>query len=360
MTFEQIGQKLKAAREGQGLSLTQIWERTKIPMHHLQSMETGITDELPETVYVAGFIKRYADVVGLNGQALSEEYRRDAVSESAGNGNGHFPRAVKQPSQPVLVAPSNYAHKTRIETGPPGIMKMLVFPSLCAILIIGLLAVLLEWHTYSNVNQSDPSILSLRDATQRFNGVQPVAPSVPPPSTAPTQTATAPGEAPAPNSHPSTAISLTASKSVWLDVKAMSTGETLFNGFLEAGANRIFNDAQGVRVRAGNGGSVTFESGGGKSELLGAAGKVTERSLYVKGASASAMTTSPTTPADASATAAKPVKKPPKKPSDSTAAHKRYHGDESGGGRLPGEGIGGTRSIDVPYRYTEGRLDTDQ
>ena len=77
MSLEQIGQKLKAARESQGLSLRQIHDRTKIPIGHLQSIDGGHADELPEPVYVAGFIKRYGDCVGLNGQSLSEEYRHE-------------------------------------------------------------------------------------------------------------------------------------------------------------------------------------------------------------------------------------------------------------------------------------------
>ncbi len=75
MSLEQIGQQLKVARDGSGLSLSQIHERTKIPFNHLEAIEQGNFDDLPEPVYVSGFIKRYADCVGLDGQQLAIAYR---------------------------------------------------------------------------------------------------------------------------------------------------------------------------------------------------------------------------------------------------------------------------------------------
>lgn len=355
MTFEQIGQKLKAAREGQGLSLVQIWERTKIPMHHLQSMETGVTDDLPETVYVAGFIKRYADVVGLNGQNLAEEYRKEAAPVSNGNGNGHF-RREKNSNQSVVVVPAPYMGKTRIETGPPSVVKMLVFPSLFAILVIGLLALLLQWHSYNSMEQPDPSVLSL--ANKKLNDVQPTTTTVAPPTTGPVQPGVTP---PGPTS---SSVAITASKHVWLDVKSISTNDTLFNGFLEAGDRRDFKDPQGIRIHAGNGGSVTVEADG-KSELLGANGKIAEKTYAIKGATAAPTTGADATKPDGTGTAVittpKPViKKPVKRVTSDAAAVARRRAAEAARQNAQNDGAGSGRSADVPYRYTEGRLDTDQ
>ena len=76
MSLEQIGQKLKVAREGQSLSVGQVYDRTKIPVNHIDALESGRLDDLPEPVYVAGFIKRYGDMLGLNGQSLADEFRQ--------------------------------------------------------------------------------------------------------------------------------------------------------------------------------------------------------------------------------------------------------------------------------------------
>ena len=65
--FEQIGQKLKAARESRGLTLGQIYDKTKISTANLQAIEQGDADQLPEAVFCTGVHKRHAGTVGLNG-----------------------------------------------------------------------------------------------------------------------------------------------------------------------------------------------------------------------------------------------------------------------------------------------------
>jgi cytoskeletal protein RodZ len=369
MSLDEIGQKLKSAREGQGLTLVQVYERTKIPLHHLQSIDTGNVDDLPEPVYVAGFIKRYAEVVGLNGQALSDEYRQDAGEVKTSNGNGHFMRTVKTnvAHQAVMIPTSYTGGKSRME-GPPSFVKMIFFPTLTIVMIVGLLAVLLNYHSYLNGNQSDPSILSLRDASRNFNAVQATAPMVAPPATSPSQTGTTTQNATPQNTESS--ISMTANKHVWVDVKALSTGESLYTGFLETGDRRDFKDPQGVRVHAGNGGSLTVEADG-KSAPLGLPGKISEKTFLAKGTAATPAGTTGDKPTTGSGSvlgstttgSGKPiVKKPPRKPASTDGAprHKYRSIDEAPSRGLPGEGVGGQRSIDVPYRYTEGRMDTDQ
>jgi len=355
MTFEQIGQKLKSARESQGLTLNQIWEKTKIPMHHLQSVETGVTDDLPEAVYVAGFIKRYADVLGLNGQAMSDEYRRDAAAETAGNGNGSFMRSAKPAAQSVVMVPTPHMSRTRIESGRPSLLKLVVYPAVWIIIMIVLVSWLIEQNSNSRTNQPDPSILSL--ASTKFNQVPATAPAVSPLTSAATQPQAQTQTPPTPPK--SQTIAITASKTVWIDVKLMSTGETVFSGFLEAGARRDFKDPQGIRIHAGSAGSVNVEHDG-KTELLGPAGKVMDRAFVTGGAGATAGATGDETKTGASsgsnvlgsATGATkpPVKKPVKKPSDT--AKKRYHSvDEAPSRSIPG--------MDVPYRYTEGHQENE-
>ena len=51
---------------------------------------------------------------------------------------------------------------------------------------------------------------------------------------------------------------------VWAEVKAVSSGEASFNGFLEQGDTRDFVDKEGLRVRAGNGGNVIVTSAGNR------------------------------------------------------------------------------------------------
>ena len=52
--FEQIGQKLRNARESRGLTVGQIYDKTKISTANLEAIENGDIDQLPEPVYVSG------------------------------------------------------------------------------------------------------------------------------------------------------------------------------------------------------------------------------------------------------------------------------------------------------------------
>ncbi|MGK7904018.1 MAG: helix-turn-helix domain-containing protein [Hormoscilla sp.] len=68
--LRQIGEQLRLARIARSLNLTQLQSQTHIPLHHIEALEAGRVEELPEAVYVRGFIRRLGDVLGLDGAAL--------------------------------------------------------------------------------------------------------------------------------------------------------------------------------------------------------------------------------------------------------------------------------------------------
>lgn len=84
MTMGQLGTKLKQARLDQGLSLGQLNERTKIQKHHLEGIETGDYSSIPGGFYVRAFIKRYAQAVGLDGDALLREHKSELPEDEPG------------------------------------------------------------------------------------------------------------------------------------------------------------------------------------------------------------------------------------------------------------------------------------
>ncbi|MEH6889289.1 RodZ domain-containing protein [Bacillus sp. JJ864] len=73
----ELGQKLKEARELKGFSIDQLQEVTKIQKRYLISIEEGNLSILPGDFYARAFIKQYAEAVGLNGEAVLEEYRHE-------------------------------------------------------------------------------------------------------------------------------------------------------------------------------------------------------------------------------------------------------------------------------------------
>ncbi|MBD2310964.1 helix-turn-helix domain-containing protein [Desertifilum sp. FACHB-1129] len=65
-----IGEQLRKARQARSLSLAQLHSQTLIPPHQLEALELGRVEQLPEDVYVRGFIRRISAVLGVDGQQL--------------------------------------------------------------------------------------------------------------------------------------------------------------------------------------------------------------------------------------------------------------------------------------------------
>ena len=88
-----IGSSLKEARLRKGLDLAAAAEATKIRSRHLQALEDEQFDVLPGQTYVRGFLKTYADFLGLDGQLYVDEYSsRFWVDE---DGSPRVPRKVR-------------------------------------------------------------------------------------------------------------------------------------------------------------------------------------------------------------------------------------------------------------------------
>ncbi len=69
--IRQIGQQLKKARESKGMTLSQLKIYTHIPIHHMEALENGKLELLPEDVFVRGFIRIMGNKLGLNGAVLA-------------------------------------------------------------------------------------------------------------------------------------------------------------------------------------------------------------------------------------------------------------------------------------------------
>ena len=70
-----IGDRLRQAREAKGLALEDVATRTRIPVRHLQHIEREEWDALPAVTYCVGFVRSYANTVGLDGSELGRELR---------------------------------------------------------------------------------------------------------------------------------------------------------------------------------------------------------------------------------------------------------------------------------------------
>jgi transcriptional regulator with XRE-family HTH domain len=80
------GYCLRRRRDEMQLSLKEIGQRLGIKEEYLNNLESGNYKDLPPQVYVRGFIKSYADLLGIDGGQLIKIYNREMsfLSEDAG------------------------------------------------------------------------------------------------------------------------------------------------------------------------------------------------------------------------------------------------------------------------------------
>ena len=78
----EVGPELQSLREQQGLTLESLAAQTKIQRRILVAIEAGDWSSLPEPVYVQGFIRRYGNALGLDGNALARRIPIAPVTQS--------------------------------------------------------------------------------------------------------------------------------------------------------------------------------------------------------------------------------------------------------------------------------------
>ncbi len=186
-----VGDKLREAREGLGLSLTDVANTTRVPIRHLEAIEQNRLDSMASPTYAIGFARSYARVVGLDEKAIAAELRQSPqlpLSPSIGF-------EEYEPSDPRRV-PSR---------GMAGIAGIIALVLVIAVAI---------WY-----------------GTSMFRGSGEEAAPLPTPEATET-IAAGPEATPAPVSGGQ--VSLTATDAVWLRVYD-GTGKTLVEKTLQAG-----------------------------------------------------------------------------------------------------------------------------
>jgi cytoskeletal protein RodZ len=94
--MSQLGERLRVARESQGIGLAQAAVETRILQRYLVALEDGDFQHLPGDVYARGFIRNYSSYLGLSAEELIELYRRE-----------------RGMSEPIRVVPATSAPRIR-------------------------------------------------------------------------------------------------------------------------------------------------------------------------------------------------------------------------------------------------------
>ena len=74
---EGVGPFLRRVREGKDVPLRSISEHTRIRTYYLESIENGDFDKLPTGPVGLGFVRAFADAVGVDTKAVAASYKRE-------------------------------------------------------------------------------------------------------------------------------------------------------------------------------------------------------------------------------------------------------------------------------------------
>jgi hypothetical protein len=90
----EIGNSLREARMRQGLDFSQVELATKIRAKYIKALEDEQFELLPSGTYIKGFLRSYAEYLGLDGQLYVDEYNSRFIAEG---GLEEGPRERRQP-----------------------------------------------------------------------------------------------------------------------------------------------------------------------------------------------------------------------------------------------------------------------
>jgi cytoskeletal protein RodZ len=119
-----IGRILEQTRRERGLSLEEVEQATKIRKRYLTGLEREDYGMLPDAVYAQGFLKTYANYLGLDGEALSRQLRsrRKPRRERGINYNSPPSSDFQQP----LITPGGVAGTERRRISNSAIVTLIV------------------------------------------------------------------------------------------------------------------------------------------------------------------------------------------------------------------------------------------
>jgi len=72
--IKKVGEIFKAKRKELNLSLKEIENATSIRMNHLAAIEEGKEDEFLSSVYLLGFMRQYANFLGMDGEKIINDH----------------------------------------------------------------------------------------------------------------------------------------------------------------------------------------------------------------------------------------------------------------------------------------------
>jgi len=213
----QIGDSLREARTRRGLTSADVQKGIRIRERYLTALEEERWDMLPGEAYTKGFLRTYAEFLGLNGQLYIDEY------------NSRLRGHEEEPLVPESLAPR------RRPSG--GVLRVLV-----GVLVVGAaVAGLAAWRLGGSSTAGHPSQSAASGVPTASAAAAPAVKKAKPVAALP-----------AVSSKPVTAVITAARGRSWLSVRdGGPNGKLLFVGILEQGLTKKFTATHKLWMRMG-------------------------------------------------------------------------------------------------------------
>jgi cytoskeletal protein RodZ len=103
-----MGQRLKQAREQRGESLSEAALKTRIKIQHLEAIERDDFSKMPAATYAKGFLRMYAEHLGIDPSPLLKEYGETHAGQARppALAEPEAPRPAKDPLEALRLAAS--------------------------------------------------------------------------------------------------------------------------------------------------------------------------------------------------------------------------------------------------------------
>ena len=271
-TPESFGKVLADARAARRMTLQQVSAATKIPVSKLQALERDEIENLPGGIFTRGFVRSYAEVVGLDPQKMLVRFEARFPEESF----------VANPHATVE-GRTNEKFARRTAKG------LIWFALLSLPLVVWLWAVFMpedrqpaepDEAVAGRVEPSSPS----RAALPSPPAAVPAEPRDPP-APAPAESRDPPAAAstipsPRPRDPPATApvdsgrLTLEISPTADCWVQASADGDPVISRVLNAGEREVIVARGAIDLRIGDAGAFAFTINQRPGRLLGAPGQV--------------------------------------------------------------------------------------
>jgi transcriptional regulator with XRE-family HTH domain len=100
-----IGKSFREARERKGVDLSRAAAQTHILLKHLEMMEHDDFSRMPAPMYAKGFIRMYAEYLGIDPVPLVQEYVEVHLGESSGRAETPSKRTAPVPEPADILLP---------------------------------------------------------------------------------------------------------------------------------------------------------------------------------------------------------------------------------------------------------------